>query len=295
FRATWTDKRPPPIPSLRPPLQVFGFPPFGAHAPSGGRIGEDTPITPPGVKIPVLTQGEASHVKDTYASIETSLRLGRQPGRLDQETRPPPQVEEQTLTITRSEMQGMIAEAVAAQIKQTQVEIPRVEQPRIEQARVEQPQNEQKPPEREQQAQSHERQNRRADEEESSVRTVNPQARNDTLEQLLAQVRDLQARVEGRKTGSSRRHPFSQHILDADLPQGFRELNIWYDGSTDPSRHLRSFGNMAVLHRYNDPVQCRAFLTTLRDPAQDWFHQLPTRAVRDSDGFSSSFLNQFAS
>ncbi|CAA0825719.1 Unknown protein, partial [Striga hermonthica] len=103
------------------------------------------------------------------------------------------------------------------------------------------------------------------------------------------------ARVEGRKTGSSRGHPFSQHILDADLPQGFRELNIWYDGSTDPSRHLRSFENMAVLHRYNDPVQCRAFLTTLRGPAQDWFHQLTPGAIRDFDGFSSSFLNQFAS
>ncbi|CAA0841581.1 Uncharacterized mitochondrial protein AtMg00860, partial [Striga hermonthica] len=98
-----------------------------------------------------------------------------------------------------------------------------------------------------------------------------------------------------RKTGNSRGHPFSQHILDADLPQGFRELNIWYDGSTDPSRHLRSFENMAVLHRYNDPVQCRAFLTTLRGPAQDWFHQLPPGAVRDFDAFSSSFLNQFAS
>ncbi|CAA0815772.1 Unknown protein, partial [Striga hermonthica] len=52
---------------------------------------------------------------------------------------------------------------------------------------------------------------------------------------------------------------------------------------------------VALLHRYNDPVQCRAFLTTLRGPAQDWFHQLPPRAVRDFNGFSSSFLNQFAS
>ncbi|CAA0821398.1 Unknown protein, partial [Striga hermonthica] len=133
---------------------------------------------------------------------------------------PPPQAEEQTLTMTRSEMQRMIAEAVVAQLKQTQVEQARVERPRIEQARVEQPQNEQPPPERGQQAQSQERHNRRADEEDSSVRTINPQVRNDTLEQLLAQVRDLQARVEGRKTGSSRGHPFSQHILDADLPQG---------------------------------------------------------------------------
>ncbi|CAA0834171.1 Unknown protein, partial [Striga hermonthica] len=108
-------------------------------------------------------------------------------------------------------------------------------------------------------------------------------------------VRDLQARVEGRKVGGSRGHPLSQHILDADLPQGFRDLNISYDGSTDPSRHMRSFENMAVLHRYNDPVQCRAFLTTLRGSAQDWFHQLPAGAIKDFEGFSASFLNQFAS
>ncbi|CAA0834127.1 Unknown protein, partial [Striga hermonthica] len=99
----------------------------------------------------------------------------------------------------------------------------------------------------------------------------------------------------GRKTGGSRGHPFSQHILDADLPQGFRDLNISYDGSTDPSRHMRSFENMAVHHRYNDPVQCRAFLTTLRGFAQDWFHWLPAGAIKDFEGFSSSFLNQFAS
>ncbi|CAA0839982.1 Unknown protein, partial [Striga hermonthica] len=124
-------------------------------------------------------------------------------------------------------------------------------------------------------------------EEASSVRTVNPQARDETLEQLLAQMRDLQAQVIGRKIGGSRGHPFSQHILDADLPQGFRDINISYDGSTNPSRHKRSFENMAVLHRYNDPVQCRAFLMTLRGSAQDWFHQLLAGAIKDFEGFSS--------
>ncbi|CAA0843107.1 Unknown protein, partial [Striga hermonthica] len=86
-----------------------------------------------------------------------------------------------------------------------------------------------------------------------------------------------------------------EHIMDADMPQGFRDLNISYGGSTDPSCHMRSFENMAVLHRYNDPVQCRAFLTTLRGSAQDWFHQLPAEAIKDFEGFSASFLNQFAS
>ncbi|CAA0835583.1 Unknown protein, partial [Striga hermonthica] len=56
-----------------------------------------------------------------------------------------------------------------------------------------------------------------------------------------------------------------------------------------------SFENIAVLHRFNDHVQCRAFLTTLRGSAQDWFHQLPAGAIKDFEGFSASFLNQFAS
>ncbi|CAA0816695.1 Uncharacterized mitochondrial protein AtMg00860, partial [Striga hermonthica] len=260
-----------------------------------------TPITPPGVKIPGITQGESSQMKGTNTradgreSTETTLSLGKQSRVLEQVTMPPPQAEEQMMTVTRGEMQRMIAEAVAARLEQAQVENPRPEQPRIEQPRIEQRRVEPLPHDHEQQAQSNDRQVRRVEEEASSVRTANPQARDETLEQLLAQVRDLQARVEGRKIGGSRGHPFSQHILDADLPQGFRDLNISYDGSTDPSRHMRSFENMAVLHRYNDPVQCRAFLTTLRGSAQDWFHQLPAGAIKDFEGFSSSFLNQFAS
>ncbi|CAA0832547.1 Unknown protein, partial [Striga hermonthica] len=123
---TWTDKRPPPVPGPRPPLQVLGFPPFGTHVLAGARVGEETPVTPPEVKIPVLTQGGTSHAKDSsggadgHESAETSLSLGRQPRSLDQGARPPPRVEEQMLTMTRSEMQRMIAEVVTAQMKQTQ-------------------------------------------------------------------------------------------------------------------------------------------------------------------------------
>ncbi|CAA0814727.1 Unknown protein, partial [Striga hermonthica] len=141
FRAAWTDKRPPSIPGPRPPLQVLGFPPFGGHAPSGVRIEEETPITSLGVKIPGITQGEPSQVKGTNTRAddreptETTLSLGKQSRVLEQVTMPPPQVEEQMMTVTRSEMQRMIAEAVAARLEQVQVENPRLEQPRIEQPR----------------------------------------------------------------------------------------------------------------------------------------------------------------
>ncbi|CAA0830816.1 Unknown protein, partial [Striga hermonthica] len=128
------------------------------------RTEEETPITLPGVKIPLLTQEGPSNVKgasmgfDGRESTETSPSLGRQAGEVtNQGVRLPPQVEEQTLTMTRSELQKMIAEAVTIQLKQTHVEQPRVEQLRVEQPRVEQPQIEQPHVEREQQAQSNER------------------------------------------------------------------------------------------------------------------------------------------
>ncbi|CAA0810422.1 Unknown protein, partial [Striga hermonthica] len=125
-----------------------------------------------------LTQGGSSQTKaadtgvDRNKSAETTLSLGKQPGMLEQGARPPSQVEEQTMTMTRSEMQRMIAEAVAAQIKQVQVEQPRVEQPRVEQPRVEQPRIVLPPHDSEQQAQSNERQIGRAEEEESSIQQV---------------------------------------------------------------------------------------------------------------------------
>ncbi|CAA0808848.1 Unknown protein, partial [Striga hermonthica] len=97
---------------------------------------------------------------------------------------------------------------------------------------------------------------------------------------------ELQARVQGKKPIVLRGHPFAEDVLGEDLPSNFRELSLSYDGSADPARHLRSFNNIAVLHRYSDAVSCRAFLTTLKGSAQDWFHQLPAGSI---DGIEKSF------
>ncbi|CAA0815869.1 Unknown protein, partial [Striga hermonthica] len=93
----------------------------------------------------------------------------------------------------------------------------------------------------------------------------------------------------------SRGHPFAEDVLGGDLPSNFSELSLSYDGSADPARHLRSFDNIAVLHRYSDVVSCRAFLKTLKGSAQDWFHQLPVGSIDSFEKFSSLFPNQFAS
>ncbi|CAA0834111.1 Unknown protein, partial [Striga hermonthica] len=67
------------------------------------------------------------------------------------------------------------------------------------------------------------------------------------------------------------------------------------DGSSDPSRHVRTFENMAVLYRYSDSVCCRALLSTLRGGALDWFHQLPPGLIADFEDFVSKLTNQYSS
>ncbi|KZV33635.1 hypothetical protein F511_12334 [Dorcoceras hygrometricum] len=58
--------------------------------------------------------------------------------------------------------------------------------------------------------------------------------------------------------------PFSDEVLEADLPQHFKYHNVGeYDGMGDPEEHLSRFENAALLHRYSDPIKCRIFLTTL--------------------------------
>ncbi|CAA0843025.1 Unknown protein, partial [Striga hermonthica] len=101
--------------------------------------------------------------------------------------------------------------------------------------------------------------------------------------------------VEGRPERRARGHPFSREILAAPLPASFREINLVFDGSSDPSRHVRAFENMSVLHGYSDPVSCRAFLSTLQGGALDWFHQLAPGSIRDFEDFAGQLTNQYSS
>ncbi|GER28437.1 acyl-CoA-binding domain 3, partial [Striga asiatica] len=116
FRGTWMDKRPPPLSTTKHPvMQMMGMPPGGGLPPPGLTLGGETPVTPTGVKLQVLTQAGTSQNPN--------------PDREKEPTETQPRVEEQTLTMTRSEMQKMIAEAVAAQMKKI---APVEQQPRVE-------------------------------------------------------------------------------------------------------------------------------------------------------------------
>ncbi|CAA0811499.1 Uncharacterized mitochondrial protein AtMg00860, partial [Striga hermonthica] len=108
-------------------------------------------------------------------------------------------------------------------------------------------------------------------------------------------LRQLQEKVEGRPDRRARGHPFSRDILVAPLPASFWEISLIFDGSSDSSRHVRDFENMSVLHGYSNPVSCRAFLSTLRGGALDWFHQLAPRSIKDFEDFAEQLTNQYSS
>ncbi|CAA0830744.1 Unknown protein, partial [Striga hermonthica] len=132
-------------------------------------------------------------------------------------------------------------------------------------------------------------------EEDVSSYSGGGEYRDRAMERMAEQLRQLQEKVEGRPERRARGHPFSREILAAPLPASFREINLIFDGSSDPSRHVRAFENMSVLHRYSDPVSCRAFLSTLRGGALDWFHQLTPGSIRDFEDFVGQLTNQYSS
>ncbi|KAL0456804.1 UNVERIFIED_CONTAM: hypothetical protein Slati_1019600 [Sesamum latifolium] len=60
--------------------------------------------------------------------------------------------------------------------------------------------------------------------------------------------------------------PFNVDIIAEELIAHFRLPSHLpaYNGSTNPAKHIHEFENAALLHRYNDGIKYRVFLTTRR-------------------------------
>ena len=70
--------------------------------------------------------------------------------------------------------------------------------------------------------------------------------------------------------------PFTAEVLRYPLPAKFRMPQVeTFNGVKDPFDHLNTYKNQMELHGYQDPVRCRAFATTLKGPALDWFNRIP--------------------
>ncbi|XP_073152599.1 uncharacterized protein [Henckelia pumila] len=125
---------------------------------------------------------------------------------------------------------------------------------------------------------------------------IDHNAHLDEIRKLKEEMEQLRKKQSGYLATTTRNIPFTQEILDADLPNQLKLPHVGeYDGKGDPEDHLARFENAALLHKYSDQIKCRSFLTTLIGPAQQWFNMLRPGEIKEFKDFSKSFLYHFAS
>ncbi|XP_074374086.1 uncharacterized protein LOC141714467 [Apium graveolens] len=66
-----------------------------------------------------------------------------------------------------------------------------------------------------------------------------------------------------------------------------------YDGTGDPTSHVRTFSNALLLQSVNDAIKCRAF--SLSGMAQWWYNRLPAIWIGSFKNLSQTFVKQFIS
>jgi len=92
-----------------------------------------------------------------------------------------------------------------------------------------------------------------------------------------------------------RRHPFTDFISNTPLPTQWEPFNLdRYTGETDPDEHLKVYITHVALYTSQDEVFCKAFPTTLKGPALEWFTTLPPYSIDNFDTLSHMFSTHFA-
>ncbi|XP_031106186.1 uncharacterized protein LOC116010822 [Ipomoea triloba] len=134
--------------------------------------------------------------------------------------------------------------------------------------------------------------------ESSGESPVGRGRRPENIVALARQVRDLQNQVNGNHGDAQsflRACPFSRDIMAFQTPTKFKlPKNLTYDGTGDPREHLLSFQARMQIHEAEDPLMCKAFLTTLTGSAQRWCMRLPEHSVSYFTQLAELFLTNYA-
>jgi len=92
-----------------------------------------------------------------------------------------------------------------------------------------------------------------------------------------------------------RRHPFTDFIANTPLPTQWEPFTLdRYTGETDPDEHLKVYITHVALYTSQDAVFCKAFPTTLKGLALEWFTTLPPYSIDSFDVLSHMFSTHFA-
>ena len=90
--------------------------------------------------------------------------------------------------------------------------------------------------------------------------------------------------------------PFSQMIMQESIPPNFKFPQFEsYDGTSDPVDHLEAFRTMMLLHGAPDAILCRAFPSTLKGAARNWYSTLKLGTIFFFDQMSHQFAAHFVS
>ena len=85
---------------------------------------------------------------------------------------------------------------------------------------------------------------------------------------------------------------FTARIPHFPLPAKFIMSQIeTFDGTKDPVDHLNTYKNQIELHRYQDPVRCKALAITLKGPTLAWFKRLLPSSVSSFRELSIAFIS----
>ncbi|KAG5149186.1 hypothetical protein JHK82_016067 [Glycine max] len=96
-------------------------------------------------------------------------------------------------------------------------------------------------------------------------------------------------------TWTIRWHPFINHIMEVDIPLGWKPLNLErYDGTIDPYEHLDAFLTQANLYTNDDAILCCVFLSSLKGATLTWYGGLPPRSIGSFDTLVELFNAQYA-
>ena len=87
---------------------------------------------------------------------------------------------------------------------------------------------------------------------------------------------------------------FIVRVLHFPLPAKFKMPRIeTFNRIKDPIDHLNTYKNQMELQEYQDPVQCRAFVITLKGLALAWFNRLSPSSISSFTELSIAFVSHF--
>ena len=92
-----------------------------------------------------------------------------------------------------------------------------------------------------------------------------------------------------------RRYPFTDFANTPLLAQWEPFTLDRYTGETNPDEHLKLYITHVALYTSQDTIFCKAFPTTLKGPALEWFRTLPPYSIDSFDILSHMFTTHFAS